>query len=118
MLMKRKYDANKKVIGIKVDEGRVSDLQNFSTRIIGAGQKEGWLILSDNEITIKCTSGINYIYDIIKHPFKYCRQCDHETDLIMDQTGEQMRMHIVTKHNQKGDYDVINAYECKLRGEK
>lgn len=119
--MKRKYGGSQvphKCVGVTVDAKRVSSLQNFSTRIVSAGQSEGWLTLTGDTITIKCDSGKNYIYDVNKRPGKYCQKCKHQTGLSTDQTGEQMRLHIATKHDGNGGYDVVNAYECKLRGEK
>lgn len=68
MKLKKLYDANLKVNGIKVLNA--SPRWNVSPKLVNAGIADGWISTGGGKITINAVNG-DFVYNILRGPGRY-----------------------------------------------
>lgn len=97
--------------------------QNFSTRLVNTGAREGWITIASGQLILN-TRPEELVYVVMRGPGRYCCHCKER--LEDDALGEQARAHVGQLHkgvlspdpeNPSG-YCVLNYYECVLNAEQ
>ena len=113
---KRRAAAKPLVVGVIVQELPKNGKQHFTPNLVEGGQKEGWLVIDDNHITIND----EFKFKIVGVPGRYCLHCGEK--LIDDDKGTEARKHIAKHHadvdspdeNEPSGYTCNNYYACEL----
>jgi hypothetical protein len=91
--------------------------QNFSTRMVAEGVRDGWMVLQGDVLILK-TFPEDLHYHIYRRPGMYCCHCDME----LPNNTDIGQMHVATEHagepspdsqNPSG-YLVLNGYATTL----
>jgi len=115
-------EAKLELDNVKVIHSGWTPHQNFSSGLVDAGLREGWISLSKGKITLH-TRPEELIYTIDRTPGRYCCHCDEK--LPDDATGEMARSHVAAEHegekspdpqNPSG-YCMLNHYACTIAPE-
>lgn len=102
MILKRLYDHSGEtpvVNGIKVLRAKAT--QHFSPNILETGQREGWMTVSGNVVTILSDPPV--VYRIVRVPGYYCCHCQRPLD-----DGGVARAHLAAEHDGEGSPDPSN----------
>lgn len=93
--------------------------QNFSTRLIEQGVREGWIRIEKDKLTMKAMPE-DLVYTIKTTPGHYCLHCGKR--LESDPAGQQARAHVEVEHpdakspmaDNPAGYARVNAFLCVL----
>ncbi len=110
------------VRGVVVTRLPVQGAQCFSPKVVEAGQKEGWLTVSDSSICIECDTAGKISFKITRLPGRYCLICGESLRYKGDAAGVVAREHMEKEHpgvespdpRWPAGYEVINYYETVL----
>lgn len=114
MQMKRLYDADKKMVGVKIvhlSPGR----QHFRPELFMSSLAAGWASMVDNKYVIHNTGGDDAVFTVVSKPGYYC--CHDEEPLANEVLA---KAHVATQHagvaspdkqNPSG-YRKQNFYHC------
>lgn len=120
MFLKRLYDKDLKVTGVKVL--RAGERQNFSPELVQKAAAEGWLTMGGGKITVHGQAG-DVVYRIEAMPGYYCSHCDAEivdANSMVNATLSVGRKHVLDAHKgaespddeNPAGYCKINHFEC------
>lgn len=94
--------------------------QNFSTRLVAAAVKEGWMKIGDGTEIVMGVYPETLFYKVLRKPGRYCLHCKEK--LPDDERGLFAQAHIAEKHagvpspdkSNPAGYEVLNGFECVL----